>query len=118
MGEESLTSLWGQWQTLAILGRMVSWSLCLWRRGLTRVESGGPWFHTDGRDCRLQGGKNLACCRSSQRPVGRNIAKEAESSKRGVDRKERAPECEVYVAGQAVVMDRVSMLCTCIGNVH
>ena len=44
--------------------------------------------------------------------------KEAESSKRGVDRKERAPECEVYVAVQAVVIDRVSMLCTCIGNVH
>ena len=118
MGEESLTSLWGQWQTLAILGRMVSWSWCLWRRGLTTAESGGPRFHTDGRDCRLQGGKNVACCRSSQRPVGRNIVKEAESSKRGVDRKERAPECEVYVAVQAVVIDRVFMLCTCIGNVH
>ena len=68
---------------MAILGRMVSWSWCLWRRGLTIAESGGPWFHTDGRDCRLQGGKNLACFRSSQRPVGRNIAKEAESSERG-----------------------------------
>lgn len=34
----------------------------------------------------------MACFRSSQRPVGRNIAKEAESSERGVDGKERAPE--------------------------
>ena len=41
----------------------------------------------------LQGGKNLACFRSSQRPAGRNIAKKAESSEIGVDGKPLNVRC-------------------------
>ena len=63
-----MRSFWRQWQTLAILGRMVSQSRCPRMTELAIGKSGGPRFHAEGREHRFQERKSLACFRSSQRP--------------------------------------------------
>lgn len=72
-----MRSLWRRWQTLAILGRMVSQSRCPRMRELAIGRSGGTWFHAEGREHRKERAWHVL-----EAARGQNIAEVEESSER------------------------------------